>query len=224
MIKIKISKRLKLIIDEIENKNIIDIGTDHAYVPIVCLQKNKIKSAIATDIRKGPLDIAQKNILALGLEKKIKLKLSNGFENINAQEIFDATGIISGMGGFIICDIISVLKKDFFGVKQLVLQPQNNIYYVRKKLHEINFKITEENFFCDQNKFYNIINACRGQDIFYSEIDYAVGKILLSKKSLLLYNYLSNRIKKLYRIKNFNIEAEKFYYLYKEALKCFAQK
>ena len=215
---------MNFIIDEIENKNIIDIGTDHAYVPIVAVQKNKIKHAIATDIRIGPLDIAKKNIFALGLEKEITLRLSNGFENINKNEVYDTTGIISGMGGITTCEIINCLKSNFDGIKQLVLQPQSNIYQVRKKLHEINFKITNEKCFCDQNKLYNIINACRGVDNFYSEVDYAVGKILLTKKDPELYNYLSNRVKKLFHIRKFNDQADKFYRLYQEALKCFAQK
>ena len=32
-----------------------DIGTDHAYVPIALVQRQKIKGAIAMDINEGPL-------------------------------------------------------------------------------------------------------------------------------------------------------------------------
>ena len=223
----KISKRLSLIINEIRNKNIIDIGTDHAYIPIVALKKNIIYCAIASDIKNGPLKIAKKNILDNGYEKKIKTVLSDGFENKIFNNIFTKekiTGIIAGMGGLIICEIIDCLDKKLFNMTQLILQPQNNVYYVRKKLHKVGFMIKDEIFFCEYKKFYNIIVAYRGKDNFYSECDYAVGKILLAKKNYDLYICLLKEIIKLSRIKDFNDEAKKFFDLYLEALKCFALK
>ena len=41
---------------------IADIGTDHAYIPIWLAQNSRISSALACDIRTGPLEIAKKNI------------------------------------------------------------------------------------------------------------------------------------------------------------------
>ncbi len=219
VINLKISRRLNFIINEIENDSIADIGTDHAYVPIAAFLRGKIKKAIATDIRRGPLDIAQKNILSFGLQNFIQTRLSDGFKNILPGEV--KTGIISGIGGFIICDIIS--HENLSGIDQLILQPQNNFYYVRKKLHCVGFKIVNE-IFLYQQKFYNIINARRGYDIFYDEKDYAVGKILLEQKNPLLKKFLTLQIKKLSRIKNFNCDVQKFYDLYLEALQCFAHK
>lgn len=220
-----ISKRLNLIINEIKEKNIIDIGTDHAIVPIVSLKKGIVKRAIASDIKIGPLKIAEKNIFDNGLESQIKIILSDGFKSQAFNNIFaneKICGIISGMGGLVICEIINVLKTKLFNMSQLILQPQNNIYYVRKKLHEIGFIIHNEIFFCERKKFYNIITAFRGQDIFYSERDYALGKILLARKSQCLYKYLLKEIVKLAHIKEFNLEAQKFFELYLEGLKCFA--
>ncbi len=215
----KISRRLNFIINEIENNSIADIGTDHAYVPIAAFLRGKIQKAIATDIRQGPLDIAQKNILSFSLQNFIQTRLSDGFKNILPGEV--KTGIIAGMGGLIICDIIG--HENLSGIDQLILQPQNNFYYVRKKLHCIGFKIVNE-IFLYQQKFYNIINARRGHDIFYDEKDYAVGKILLEQKNPLLKKFLALQIKKLSRIKKFNCDAQKFYDLYLEVLHCFAHK
>ena len=220
-----ISKRLSLIISEIKEKNIIDIGTDHALVPIFSSQKGIIKKAIASDIKIGPLKIAEKNIFDNGLESQIKIILSDGFENQAFNNIFaheKICGIISGMGGLVICEIINALKTKLFNMSQLILQPQNNIYYVRKKLHELGFMIYNEIFFCEKKKFYNIITAFRGHDVFYSERDYALGKILLARKNQCLYKYLLKEIIKLARIKEFNLEAQKFFDLYLEGLKCFA--
>ena len=46
-----------------------DIGTDHAYVPIALVQRQKIKGAIAMDINEGPLARAQEHIRAARLEE-----------------------------------------------------------------------------------------------------------------------------------------------------------
>ena len=44
-----------------------DVGTDHGYIPIALIQRQKIKSAIAMDINKGPLAHAQDNIASAQL-------------------------------------------------------------------------------------------------------------------------------------------------------------
>jgi Predicted SAM-dependent methyltransferase len=217
----KISKRLRFIINEIENDSIVDIGTDHAYVPIAAMLKGKIKKAIACDIKNGPLEIAKKNIVAHGFQNQIKTRISNGFDNILIGEA--NTAVISGMGGFIICDILNRAKNILPFFEQLIIQPQNNIYYVRKLLHANGFAIKNEIFLYQQN-FYNIINAHREKDILYDEKDYAVGKILLQNNDTLLKKFLLLQTQKLLHIKNYNKEADKFYKLYMEALECFVQK
>ena len=54
---VKISDRLKTAASLIrEGAVLADVGTDHGYVPIYLLEQKKIKSAIAMDINKGPLE------------------------------------------------------------------------------------------------------------------------------------------------------------------------
>ena len=45
-----------------ENKKIADIGTDHGYIPVYLLNNNKINYAILTDVNKGPLENARKEV------------------------------------------------------------------------------------------------------------------------------------------------------------------
>lgn len=42
------------------NGILADVGTDHGYVPIALVQRQKIPGAIAMDINKGPLARAKK--------------------------------------------------------------------------------------------------------------------------------------------------------------------
>ena len=74
---------------------VLDIGTDHAYLPIYLYKNNITKSIVGSDISKNALEYAKTNLVKYGLENKIKLIVSDGFKNIN--ETFDIA-IISGVG------------------------------------------------------------------------------------------------------------------------------
>ena len=77
-----ITPRLNMIISHIYTRSIADIGTDHAYIPISLAMENKIDRAIATDLRKGPLLIAEANIKKYSLENKIELRLGSGISPV----------------------------------------------------------------------------------------------------------------------------------------------
>ena len=54
---VKLSKRLERIASFVQpGSRVADIGTDHGYVPIWLVQKGVCPSALAMDVRKGPLE------------------------------------------------------------------------------------------------------------------------------------------------------------------------
>lgn len=56
---IELSPRLRLAADLVpQGARLADVGTDHAYLPACLLLEGKIPWAIASDLRKGPLDRA----------------------------------------------------------------------------------------------------------------------------------------------------------------------
>ena len=81
-----------------------DIGTDHAYVPIALVQRQKIKGAIAMDINEGPLARAQEHIRAARLEEYIQTRLSDGAEALLPNEADSI--LIAGMGGGLVKHIL----------------------------------------------------------------------------------------------------------------------
>ena len=100
-----LSKRLERLTDFVSEGNILaDIGTDHAFVPIYLVSENKVPTAIAMDINEGPLEKANRNIRSKSLENKIKIRLSNGLDKLEAYEA--DTILIAGMGGELIVDIL----------------------------------------------------------------------------------------------------------------------
>ncbi|MFR2215632.1 MAG: tRNA (adenine(22)-N(1))-methyltransferase TrmK [Ruminococcus sp.] len=56
----QLSLRLSAIADLVtEGNRLVDVGCDHGYLPVYLIQQKKIPSAIAMDVRKGPLSRAQ---------------------------------------------------------------------------------------------------------------------------------------------------------------------
>ena len=54
-----------------DGARLADVGTDHALLPIRLLLDGKIQSAVATDIRPGPLSRAKENACAAGVSGRI---------------------------------------------------------------------------------------------------------------------------------------------------------
>lgn len=184
----ELSNRLKAVINEVHYPIAADIGTDHAYVLIDLLLKNKIQKGIACDIKKGPLEKAKENIIFFGLSDKIQIRLGNGLSILNTNEV--DTAIIAGMGGMLMIDILKQSIEVVRSLKELILQPQLDIDSVRKYLHTIDFQIANETMVLEDGKFYTVIRAIQGKESYKKEEEYLFGKILLDRKDKILKNYL----------------------------------
>ena len=101
------------------------------------------------------------------------------------------------MGGLLTIDVLESNKKAVNNAKQLILQPQRDIEKVRAYLHNINYKIINEEMLIEAGKYYTIINAIKGIDEEYSEIEYYFGKFLLNKKSAVLKQFIDHEYKKI---------------------------
>ena len=129
----RINARLKMLYDMMPECDCMgDVGTDHGFLPIYCVINGKCKSAVASDLREGPLKIAQKNILLHHCEKQIQTRLCSGLKEYRAQEC-DVV-VIAGMGGFTICNILaewldqSAQEKYFPGDDEDARQNRQKLY------------------------------------------------------------------------------------------------
>jgi tRNA (adenine22-N1)-methyltransferase len=136
-----------------------DVGTDHGYVPIALLQRQKIRGAIAMDINKGPLTRARANIAAAHLEDYIETRLSDGLQAIRPGEADSV--LIAGMGGEMILHILSEGQEVCDAAGELILQPQSDIRKVREYLRENNYKIMDEDMVCEDGKYYPMLRAVK---------------------------------------------------------------
>lgn len=139
----------------------IDVGTDHALLPMYLLSKHGFSHITATDINEGPCKAARKNISLAGafFKEKIDVVRTDGLQGISGERCNRI--ICAGMGGELIRDIIS--KADFIKENPekicLVLQPQSKENVLRKYLFENGFRILCETVVKDAGKLYPIIRA-----------------------------------------------------------------
>ena len=200
----EISKRLTWILDKMDKCEVImDVGTDHGYIPIELIKRNIAEKVIASDINKDPLKKAKLNISLEGLSSKIDLRLGGGLEPLQDNE---AQGIlIAGMGGNLIRDI---LENDISKVKNidyLILQPAQNPEVLREYLYSGNYEVIDEDICLDEGKFYELFkvkykenNSTKLEDIFYE-----ISPLLLKKKSEVFKQYLEEKSAKYKKVSSF---------------------
>lgn len=164
-----------------KDASVLDIGTDHAYLPIYLYKNNITKNVVGSDISSQVLKYAKNNLKKFALEDKIKLILSDGFKNI--QEKYDIA-VISGVGTK---TIEKILDSDIVPNK-LIISSHKNVPDLREFMQKINYKIKKEIVIIEKNIYYNIIKYEKGKDNL-NKYDLLVGlsndkgykKYLLSK-------------------------------------------
>ncbi|NLC66107.1 MAG: SAM-dependent methyltransferase [Clostridium sp.] len=148
--------RLKNIIDILPDLDkVADIGTDHGYVLIKLIKKNKIKYGIASDNKIGPLNRAKKNAELYGIKNKIDFRLGSGLSTVKVNEVNGA--IFAGMGSYLIKDLI---EKDIDKIKKMdciLIQPAQNIEIIREYIYNGPFKVIKEDMIKEEDRFYQYI-------------------------------------------------------------------
>ncbi len=191
---VQLSKRLEVVASFVtEGNRVVDVGTDHGYVPIYLVQTGKVPRAIAMDINKGPLLHASENIRRFGLEKNIETRLSNGLRAYNLQEADSV--IIAGMGGGLMIDILSE-SIDKWSDMELILSPQSEIELVRRFLCDNHMQIIKETMLIDEGKYYTIMKAVSGECQYESVEEYRYGKLLLKEQNEILHKFLKWELEK----------------------------
>ena len=66
--------------------HLADVGTDHAYLPVWLTLQGRVASAIASDLRLGPLNRARDTGRRYGVEERITYRLGNGLAAVRPEE------------------------------------------------------------------------------------------------------------------------------------------
>ena len=144
----------------------IDVGTDHANLAVYLIQSGICSHVTATDIAKGPCNVARTNIArrtdrGKRLEDRIDVVQTDGLmglSHITCERIF-----ITGMGGMLIRDILSradwLKRPERAGKILLILQPMSDEYTLRLFLADAGFYIRDETMVQVRGRIYTVMAA-----------------------------------------------------------------
>lgn len=185
-----ISRRIRLIASLLDkNDRVLDIGTDHALLPIYLCENDLVTLVDASDVSENVLQGAKKNIEKYGFQDKINLYLSDGLNDIDVKKY--NTLVICGMGYFTIKDILNC---DLNNINKLIVQTNNHLSDFRKYIISIGFRINKEFYISDQGIDYIIFDLIKGeQELSLEEINCGIYN---SENTL----YYKNQINKLSEI------------------------
>ena len=151
-----------------KDTKLVDIGTDHALLPIYLYENNITRNIVGSDISSNALEFAKNNLLKHNLDNKIKLVVSDGFKNLD--EKFD-TAVISGMGTDTIKKILDINDLP----NKLIISSHKNAHELRIFMQKKGYKIVEEITLKENNIFYDIIKYEKGKEVL-NNFDILVGK------------------------------------------------
>lgn len=169
--KINIGQRLKTVAEtaavRLSSENIskplcaIDVGTDHAKLPMYLVSECGFSSVTATDINEGPCRTARENIRSAGafFEERINVIRTDGLSGLDC--LSPDRVVIAGMGGELIAGILGAadfVRKEKERIK-FVLQPQSKEHILRRYLYSSGYRILEEKRCFDSGKYYCVISA-----------------------------------------------------------------
>lgn len=171
-----------------KDASLIDIGTDHAYLPIYLYKNGITKNVDGSDVSEEILKFGRKNLIKNNLDDKINLIVSDGFKNLKKN--YDVA-VISGMGTETIKHILKYEKLP----KTLILSSHKNVHDLRVFMNNLGYKIDKEIVVCENKIYYDIIKYVLGKENL-CEYDLLVGK----SNDVDYINYIKNKYNRLYSL------------------------
>lgn len=187
---IKLSNRLKKIAELVDfGATVIDVGTDHGYVPNFLCEKKISRDIIATDISKNSLEKSIDLTREMENEKYIRNILANGIVRENRDNI-----IIAGLGGIQIAEIIFNSIEISRSAKKLILQPMQKTNILRRELNNMGFEIIDEEIIFEDDRYFEIILArYSGKIKNLEEVDFYFSNSLIKKRDKVYSDFLRLR-------------------------------
>lgn len=164
MKELELSPRLLAIARQVpQGAKLADVGTDHAYLPVWLLRQGVVSSALATDLREGPLERGRAAARQYGAEG-LTFRRCDGLTGIGPQQA--DTVVIAGMGGELIARILA--EAPWTRQVLLLLQPMSATPELRRWLGENGYRIVRETIAPEGEKYYVILTVRGGEDAPYS--------------------------------------------------------
>ncbi len=198
MTSVKLTPRLKLVSSFVEKGSVfVDVGTDHAYLPIYLCENKISRYGTASDINSGPLEIARRNLGLAGLLDKVSLVLSDGLNNVDTDKL--DTVIIAGMGGETIAGILE--QSNLNNTHNIILQPMTQVSALRGFLAKNGYEIVSEALAEEENKIYHVLQVRKNlATIDLNDNELYVGSKYQNKNDCTYRKFLEKELSRLEKI------------------------
>ena len=176
-----LTARLNLVASFVrQGARLADIGTDHAYLPVELVKSGVCQSALACDLRKGPLENAKAHVKSAGLADTIECRLGDGLSPVEAGEADDF--VLAGMGGETIAAILSACPFIRDPALRVIAQPMTHPEDLRRFLWDNGFTIRAETAVAEDEKAYLVLCAeYTGENTPATAADCFVGNVTPSE-------------------------------------------
>ena len=191
---IRLDARLSAVATSVrEGVRLIDVGTDHAYLPIRLVSEGTVPYAVASDIAQGPLRKAREAVREAGLDDRVETVLCDGLSGISLSPPCDI--VIAGMGGETIAAILEGRPEVKHPDIRLILQPMTKAAFLRGFLCGNGFSIDSERI-AGERKLYPIF-LCRytGERVELSPLELAFGREGSRVEDALFFRYVREKLK-----------------------------
>jgi len=168
-------------------RRLIDIGSDHATVPLSLLRNGTCEGVLITDINEGPIEVARLRVEAAGFTYACRFLQTDGLDDVDPVE--GDVLLISGLGGENIARIIErgIDKLSLF--KRLILQPQTKENKLRETINRLPLSLLDEIVAVEDRRLY-VVMICdfskNAADDPISEIQIEFGPKIMERIGSLL--------------------------------------
>lgn len=148
-----LGKRLQAMMSLIpEGHRLIDVGCDHARLPIAYVLSKPVVRAVAIDNKAQPLAIAKQNVQRAGVSERVQVMLHDGVPPGLLQA--NDTVVIAGLGGEETKQIIARFDRR---PDRLLLAPHSRVATLRRFLSEQRLKIVTEHVLVEAKRPYIVL-------------------------------------------------------------------
>ena len=169
--------RLRQVADFVrQGSRLADIGTDHALLPTMLVSEGRCPSAIASDIKVGPVAAATRTVETANLTDTVSVRLGDGLSTVSPEETDDI--VIAGMGGETIAAILEAAPWTKNERYRLILQPMTRAEKLRRYLYENGFSIECEAVVHDGRHWYTVLCVSfSGTPFVPTDVECYIGKV-----------------------------------------------
>ncbi len=172
------NKRLTAIASYIKDgRGVIDVGTDHGYLPVYLAKSGYKGRILASDINAAPLSTALRTAERAEIKDKVELLLCDGLENCPPDAVDSI--VIAGMGGDTICGILDRAEWCMDRAYTLILQPMTKAEILRYWLVNNEFEICAESLIQEGGSIYQLLVARFGGRTTLSDAELFTGRFTL---------------------------------------------